>query len=125
MEDTAAKKDLPALKKLATNSSDMFPEETLVGRLQAGQLDAGFYYASEAAVAKIPTVQVTGEDLGATYTLTVLNHDPHRAAAVKFVSFLLGPAGQRILTQDGFRLVTPPKVTGTGVPAGLKGLLAK
>jgi molybdate/tungstate transport system substrate-binding protein len=102
----------------------MFPEETLVGRLQSGQLDAGFYYASEAAAAKIPTVPLTGEDLKATYTVTVLNRAPHRAAAAAFVSFLLGPSGQRILKQDGFTLLTPPKVTGTGVPAGLKGVLA-
>ncbi|HEX6468758.1 MAG TPA: extracellular solute-binding protein [Streptosporangiaceae bacterium] len=122
MNDTAAKN--PALRKLATDTSSMFPEETLVGRVQSGQLDAAFFYASEAAVAKIPTVPVTGESLGATYTVAVLNKGPHQATAQAFVSYLLGPDGQRLLKQDNFTLITPPKVTGSNIPASLKGLLA-
>jgi molybdate/tungstate transport system substrate-binding protein len=124
LNGTAASKHLPALKTLASDTSDVFPEETLVGRLQSGQLDAGFFYTSEAIAAKIPTVPLTGEDLKATYTVTVLNNAPHEAAAEAFVSYLLGPNGQRILNQDGFTLITPPKVTGSGVPAGLNGVLA-
>jgi molybdate/tungstate transport system substrate-binding protein len=123
LTDTATKQHLPALKQLASATSDEFPEETLVGRLQAGQLDAGFFYTSEAVAAKIPTVPVTGEDLKATYTITVLNNAPHAAAAAAFVSYLLGSGGQGILKQDGFTLVTPPKVTGSGVPAALSGVL--
>lgn len=125
MNHAAGSKNLPALKKLATDTSSMFPEETLVGRLQAGQLDASFFYVSEASAAKIPTVPLTGEDMGATYTVTLLNNAPHRDAAESFVSYLLGPDGQRILQQDGFKLIMPPKVTGSGVPAGLKDVLAK
>lgn len=125
MNHAAAGENLPALKKLATDTSSMFPEETLVGRLQAGQLDAGFFYVSEASAAKIPTVPLTGENFGATYTVTVLNNAPHRAAAESFVSYLLGGGGQDILKQDGFQLITPPTITGSGVPAGLKAVLAK
>lgn len=125
MNHTAAAKNLPALKKLATDTSSMFPEETLVGRLQAGQLDAAYFYVSEAAAAKIPTVPLTGEDMKATYTVAVLNNGPHQTTAAAFVSYLLGPEGQRILKQDGFKLITPPKVTGAGVPAGLKDVLAE
>lgn len=117
--------NLPALKRLATDTASMFPEETLVGRLQAGQLDAAFFYASEAAVAKIATAPLTGEDLHATYTVATLNKGPHQATAQAFVSYLLGPTGQRLLTQDGFKLITPPQVTGTGVPAGLRGVLGQ
>ena len=116
---------LPALKTLSGNKSDEFPEETLVGRLQAGQLDAGFFYTAEAVAANIPTVPLTGEDLKATYTVTVLNNAPHEAAAEAFVSYLLGSDAQAILKQDGFTLITPPKVTGTGVPASLQGTLSQ
>jgi len=120
MTETASKQKLPALKALSTNSSDIFPEETLVGRLQSGQLDAGFFYTAEATAASIPTVPLTGEDLKASYTVTVLNKAPHEAAAEAFVSYLLGLSGQAVLKQDGFTLVSPPKLTGTGVPPSLQ-----
>jgi molybdate/tungstate transport system substrate-binding protein len=125
MTDTAAKKNLPALKTLASNTSDEFPEETLVGRLQSGQLDASFFYAGEANAAKIPAVPLTGEDMKATYTVTVLNNAPHPAAADAFVSYLLGPNAQHMLTRDGFTPVTPPTVVGSGVPTGLRSLLSQ
>jgi molybdate/tungstate transport system substrate-binding protein len=120
LNDAASKHHLPALAKLATDTAAVYPEETLVGRLQAGQLDAGFFYASEATAAKIPTVPLTGEDLKATYTVTVLHRAPHEHAAESFVSYLLGPEGRSALRQDGFTLVSPARVTGSGVPAGLR-----
>jgi molybdate/tungstate transport system substrate-binding protein len=124
MTDTAKAKNLPALTALSANKSDIFPEETLVGRLQSGQLDAAFFYTAEATAANIPTVPLTGEDLKATYTITVLNKAPHEAGAEAFVSYLLGPDGQAALKQDGFTLVSPPAVTGTGVPSGLSSVLS-
>lgn len=114
----------PMLKTLASSTANQYPEETLVGRLQAGQLDAGFFYSSEAVAANIPTVPLTGQDLKATYTVTVLNQAPHAAGAEAFVSYLLGPAGQAALSKDGFVLTTPPKVTGSGVPASLNSVLS-
>lgn len=125
MNHAATIHDLPALAKLATDTSSMFPEETLVGRVQSGQLDAAYFYASEAAAAKIPTVPVTGESLGATYTVAVLNKGPHHDKAEAFVSYLLGPDGLTLLKQDGFELITPPKVTGSDIPAGLKDVLGQ
>jgi molybdate/tungstate transport system substrate-binding protein len=124
LADTAKSKNMSALTTLAANKSDVFPEETLVGRLQSGQLDAGFFYTSEANAAKIPTVPLTGVDLKATYTITILNNAPHEQAAEAFVSYLLGPAGQATLTQNGFKLVTPPEVSGSGVPSDLQSLLS-
>ncbi len=60
LEDAAKTYNLPALKTLATESSNVYPENTLVGRLQAGQLDVGFFYSVEAAAANIATVPLTG-----------------------------------------------------------------
>ena len=113
----------PALARLATDKSAMYPEETLVGRLQSGQLDAGFFYTSEAAAARIATVPLAGQDLKASYTITVLNKAPHQAGAQAFVSYLLGSDGLAALRKDGFTLVSPPKVTGSGVPASLRPVL--
>jgi molybdate/tungstate transport system substrate-binding protein len=124
MTTAASSQNLPALKALASATSDVFPEETLVGRLQSGQLDAGFFYSSEAVAANIPTVPVTGQDLKATYTVTVLNQAPDEAGAEAFIAYLLGPDGLKVLKQDGFNLVTPPTVSGSGVPASLQSVLS-
>ena len=122
LADTAKSKNLPALNTLAADKSDVFPEETLVGRLQSGQLDAAFFYTIEANAAKIPTVPLTGVDLKATYTITILNNAPHEAGAEAFVSYLLGPDGLATLSEDGFKLVTPPKLSGSGLPSSLQSL---
>lgn len=124
LDDAAKAYSLPALSALGTKSSSVFPEETLVGRLQAGQLDAGFFYTSETTAASIPTVSLTGLALKATYTITVVANAPDQAGAVAFVGYLLGAAGQAALRQDGFHLVQPYKVSGTGVPAALSSVLA-
>jgi molybdate/tungstate transport system substrate-binding protein len=123
LSGTAKSKNLPALTTIEKDKSDVFPEETLVGRLQAGQLDAGFFYTSESIPASIPTVPVTGEDLKATYTVTILANASHEAAAEAFINYLLGSAGQAALKQAGFSLVTPVTVTGTGVPTSLSSVL--
>ena len=38
-------------------------------------------------------------------------------------AYLLGPSGQAFLKQDGFDLITPPKVTGSGIPATVQSAL--
>jgi molybdate/tungstate transport system substrate-binding protein len=123
LTDTAKSRNLPALGTTASTTSNVFPEETLVGRLQSGQLDVGFFYRSEAVAAHIPTVPLAGVNLKATYTVTVLNNAPNEAGAEAFVAYLLGPNGQAALNKDGFDRVTPPQVTGTGVPPGLASVL--
>lgn len=108
----------PALSKIATDQSDLFPEQDLVGRLQAGQLDAGFFYTVEASAAKIPTVSLSPVHEDATYTITVLHRAPNSAGAEAFVKFLLGSQGQSLLKAAGLTMQTP-KAVGSGVPASL------
>jgi molybdate/tungstate transport system substrate-binding protein len=122
MQQAAKRYNLPALTTLAASDTGVFPEETLVGRLQAGQLDAGFFYSAEAKAAGIPTVSLGPIKLSATYTVTVLNRAPNRAAAISFVSYLLGKKGQAALAAQGFKLVKPPTVHGPKgkVPASLR-----
>ncbi|TWP34964.1 substrate-binding domain-containing protein [Leekyejoonella antrihumi] len=121
---TSQAKKTPALSKLASSDAGIYPEETLIGRLQSGQLDAGFFYNSEAVAAKIPTVPLTGQALKAVYTVTVLNRAPHPSAAIAFVKYLLGPKGAADLKKDGYNLVAPPKATGSGMPAVLKSVIS-
>ncbi len=99
------------------NPAQVFPEETLVGRLQAGQLDAGFFYSNEAAEAHIP--DITPPDaimLRASYTVTVLRDAPNAPGGTAFVQFLLSSQGQAILKRHGLTLLQP---TLSGDPAAL------
>ena len=123
LTDTAKAKNLPALTTIKNDKGDVFPEETLVARLQAGQLDAAFFYTIEATPVNIPTVALTGEALKATYTISTLKGAPNEPGAEAFTAYLLGPSGQAFLKQDGFDLISPPKVTGTGVPAAVQSVL--
>ncbi len=125
--DQAAKTHhIPDLKAIATSTSNVYPETSLVGQLQAGQLDAGFFYGVEAAAADIKTVPLTGTELAGVYTLTVLNRAPHEAAARAFVAFVLGKTGQRILEKNGIVAIAPPEVSGKStVPEDLKELLSR
>ncbi len=100
----------PGLDALATSSADVFPETALVGELQAGQLDAGFFYAVEASAAHLATVPLVGTGLAADYTVAVVNRAPHRAAARAFVAFLLGPVGRRLLRAHGIAPIVPARV---------------
>jgi molybdate/tungstate transport system substrate-binding protein len=62
--------------------------------------------------------------LKASYTITVLANAPDEAGAEAFVSYLLGSQGTAALNSDGFTLITPPTVTGSGIPSGLQSLLS-
>lgn len=99
-------------ENIPTSVAQVFPEEQLVGRLQAGQLDAGFFYSSEAAEAHIPTITLGSVKLQATYTISVLNNAPNKAGAIAFVEYLLGPDGRKLMQQHGLTLLATPTVTG-------------
>jgi molybdate/tungstate transport system substrate-binding protein len=109
----------------AQNPSQVLPEETLLGRLQSGQIDAGFFYSTETSDAQIPSISLPDKlASGADYTVTILNGARHHDGAQLFVQFLLGSAGQARLKQHGLTLIKPvlhgdPKK----IPAALRTLL--
>jgi molybdate/tungstate transport system substrate-binding protein len=123
LEETAAAQHLPALKTLATETSDEYAEDPEEADVQSGQLDASFMYEADANSQGSPFVKLTGVNLAGNYTVTVVNKAPHPAAAEAFIKFLLGPTGQAEMKADGFVIVSPAKVTGSGVPSGLTSLL--
>lgn len=115
----------PALEGAARGSKGVFPEEDLLGRLEAGQLDAGFLYANEARDAHLPTVGLGAVHLFATYTVTSIEGSRHEGGAESFIGYLLGAAGRSALRHDGMSVVHPARVGGdaSAVPEGLRHLV--
>jgi molybdate/tungstate transport system substrate-binding protein len=111
-------------EKIPTSAVQVFPEEQLVGRLQAGQLDAGFFYSSEATEVGIPTVTLGSVKLKATYTVSVLDNAPNASGGDAFVEYLFSDAGTALLKKHGLAL-QPITVTGdkTAVPSDLDAAL--
>jgi molybdate/tungstate transport system substrate-binding protein len=121
VESAAERLGDPALaEKLA--SFPVFPETALVGRLQSGQLDAGFLYALEAKVAHIHTVSLAPASETAAYTVTILNHASQQAGAEAFVRYLLADSRAPTLTGSGLNPLSP-KLTGeaAAVPSSVRG----
>lgn len=114
----------PGLPAAAQQNITVLPETELVGRLESGQLDAGFFYSSEAGERKIQTASLDQVQLAATYTVAVLNMAPDPAPAADFVQYLVSPAGQELLKQDGLT-VLPLALYGdpAAVPPALKSAL--
>jgi molybdate/tungstate transport system substrate-binding protein len=123
LDETAAAQNLPALKTLATETSDEYAEDPEEADIQTGQLDASFMYEADANSQDSPFVKLTGTNLAGDYTITLVNNAPHQAAALAFIKFLLSPTGQAELKADQFNVVSPPTVTGSGVPSALTSLL--
>jgi len=123
LNETAAAQNLPALKTLATESSDVYSEDPEEADIQTGQLDGAFMYEADANSQDSPYVHLTGTSLAGEYTITLINNAPHEAAAEAFIKFLLGPTGQAEMKADNFEIVSPAKVTGSGVPSDLTSLL--
>jgi molybdate/tungstate transport system substrate-binding protein len=109
------------------NPAQVLPEETLVGRLQSGQLDVGFFYSTETSDAKIPALNLPPEIAPkAVYTVTTLRDASNADGADKFVAFLLGPGGRDLLKQHGLTL-QKMDVSGdaTAVPQDIKVIVDK
>ena len=77
----------------------------MVGRLQSGELDAGFFYSTETSDARIPAIglppAITPKAL---YTVSIVRDAPEPRAAQAFVSFLLGPQGRALMREHGLAL---------------------
>ena len=120
LQSAAKRSHLSALGQIASDQSDLYPEQDLVGRLQSGQLDAGFFYTVEASAAHFPTVSLGPIKETATYTITVLNRADNAAGGSAFVRFLLGSQGRKAMKSVGLSVIGKPKAIGHGVPTSLR-----
>jgi len=113
----------PALAR-ALSSFEVFPETGLVGRLQSGQLDAGFFYTVEAKNAKLSTVSLAPVYKYALYTVTILNRAPNPTGAAALIRYLLSAARGYTLKQNGLTPITPQfSGRASAVPTGLRSLV--
>ncbi len=123
----ANKKQQPNLRHQLLAHSKVYPEQDLIGRLQSGQIDVGFFYKGEAVAANIPTVSIKPVSLAARYTITVLHNAPDARAASDFVRFLLSAKGAAILKRNGFNVRSHPTIKGNpkAIPQALKPVLGQ
>jgi molybdate/tungstate transport system substrate-binding protein len=111
----------------------VFPEEQLVARLEAGQLDAGIFYRNEIAEHDLPFIAfprelnlgdpaldsyyssatymnrkgVTYSGSAIVYSVTIPERSQNREGAIALVSFLLSDEGRTIVEKHALRLVQP------------------
>lgn len=132
------------------NPSQIFAEEDILSRLQAGQLDASSAFLPEAIQRHLPYIALPAtmnlgdpadQSLYATQQLklldgktikgaalevyiTAIHGTPDPAAGVAFVHFVLSPTGQAIYRKEGFAL-TQPVVYGqkSAMPVAIRQLL--
>lgn len=131
--------------KNSPSGADAEEETALNGALQSGQIDYLAIYRSDAeqyhfkyihlpaqinlsdpklakAYAKVSVQGVTGATAGKpiTYGLTIPTNAPNPTLGEKFVSFVLSPQGQAIMTKYGFTVISPALASSTSaVPASL------
>jgi molybdate/tungstate transport system substrate-binding protein len=103
----AARKLHDAALTSALAGLPVYPETALVGRLQSGQLEAGFFYAVEAASAKLRAVSLAPAYKYAQYTLTILDRAPNPRGAAALVRYLLNAQRDPTLRRSGLTANRP------------------
>jgi molybdate/tungstate transport system substrate-binding protein len=86
------------------NPAQIFPEESLLARLETGEADVGFLYSTEAIARHLPSIPLPGKaSLSGeiTYTLAVMKSAPHPQAAQQFADFIVHGDGKQILEAAG------------------------
>ena len=79
--------------------------KAVLTKVELGEVDAGLVYRTDvlAAGAAVEGIEFpeTADAVG-TYPIGMLRTAPRPEAAAAFIEFVLGPTGQKILTDDGF-----------------------
>ena len=84
------------------NPDQIFPEEDLLARVETGEIDAGFFYRTEAVTRGYrfaPLPRAVGTTVA--YVLAVMAGAPHAGAARQFADFILHGDGRAILERAG------------------------
>ena len=117
------------------NPEQLFPEETLLVRLESGDLDVAFLYSTETATRSIPAIElpddvnlghpalagvyrtahvavegrtITGAPIA--YAIAILRGADHPTQAAAFVRYVLQGQGRRMLERSGLFYTQPLSV---------------
>jgi molybdate/tungstate transport system substrate-binding protein len=100
---------------------------TLPPEINLSRRDMAEQYAAASVEVRMKQGQGSSRISGApvTYGLTVPNHAPHAEAAARFVAFVLGEGGRRLLERRGFHPVRPATCAPCAeLPAPLAAVIA-
>ncbi len=93
-------------KVLANLASNELNVKDVVAKVQLGEADAGIVYKTDASSAdpsKVMTIDIPDQfNVVAQYPIAVVKGGPNQDAANAFISYLLSPAGQAVLSKYGF-----------------------
>jgi molybdate transport system substrate-binding protein len=86
----------------AANEQDV---KSTLAVVQSGEVDAGLVYVTDvrSAGAKVKGIVIpAGVNASTTYPIATLKNSKNAALAQAFVTYVRSPAGQKVLTADGF-----------------------
>lgn len=89
------------MENVVSNETDV---RQVVTKVELGEADAGFVYASDAiAVPELPTIKIPDQfNITARYPIAILANSTDPDLSLAFISFVKSPAGQEILSKWGF-----------------------
>lgn len=93
------------------NPAQIFPEEDLLVRLEAGDIDVAFLYSTEAISRHVPAIEFpsqTNLEGSIRYAVAALRHARNREGGSAFVEFVLNGPGRAILERAGLRYLKRP-----------------
>ena len=95
-----------AQRVLANVVSNEENVRSVVSRVQLGEADAGMVYVSDVTPAVARLVRrfdlPDSANVIASYPIAIVRHAPNADAAKAFITFVLSPSGQAVLTKNGF-----------------------
>jgi len=80
--------------------------KSVLTQVELGSVDAGMVYVTDvmAAGSKVKGVQIPSSDNASTlYPIATITNSKHKSIAQSFVTYVLSPAGQQVLTAAGFQ----------------------
>lgn len=79
--------------------------KSVLTKIELGDADAGLVYVTDvlSAGARVKGVKIpAGVNASTTYPIATISKSSHMPTAQAFVAYVLSPAGQKVLTADGF-----------------------